>query len=469
MSNLNINMAYVAGLIFLVINFSCKKGFLEEKADKALLVPQTPAEFQSLLDNLEVMNVVPFYGLVGADDMVISDAGYVALSATLKNAYTWQDEVFEGVGTVQDWYLPYRQIFYSNIILEGLAKIEEKTNEETLISRLKGAALFFRAHAMYQLCQEFAAPYQELTAQTALGLPYPLASDVNIRPGRGTLVASYRQLISDLRAAADLLPEVQEIKSRPGKSAAFALLARIYLIMADYEQAKQCAERALELNGKLINFNTFNTDLSKPNRPFPPVFPNANDEVLFYAAFPANGFLTASILSTTVIDPELFQLYEDADLRRSVFFYTFQGNLLFKGSYSGTSASNSFFAGIATDEIYLVLAECLARLNKKDEALTALNALLLTRWKTGDFISFTASTAEEALKLVLEERRKELVTRGLRWIDLRRLNLNPEQSTTIRRNIQGNLYKLEPNDKRYVLPIPTEEITRNQLEQNPRE
>ncbi|MFP9100715.1 RagB/SusD family nutrient uptake outer membrane protein [Flavobacterium sp. RHBU_24] len=88
------------------------------------------------------------------------------------------------------------------------------------------------------------------------------------------------------------------------------------------------------------------------------------------------------------------------------------------GSYDGSPLP---FSGIATDEIYLIKSECLARAGKFTEAMQVLNTLLEKRWIAGTFFPLSA-TGTAALDIILSERRKELVLRGLRWSDLRRLN-----------------------------------------------
>jgi hypothetical protein len=125
------------------------------------------------------------------------------------------------------------------------------------------------------------------------------------------------------------------------------------------------------------------------------------------------------------------------------------------------------FSGIATDEIHLIKSECLARLGKKVDAMQVLNHLLQFRWKAGAFIPLTAADSDEALSIILRERRKELPFRGLRWTDLRRLdkeNLIP----TLTRELDGKQYVLPPGDKRYVLPIPYDIISQTGMPQNPR-
>ncbi|PTS98425.1 hypothetical protein DBR11_14930 [Pedobacter sp. HMWF019] len=442
-------------LVLFLCNISCKKGFLEAKPDKAILVPQTLDDLQALLDNLSVMNQTPFYQLVSSDDLQISDAGFLALPKSLRNAYTWQNNPFEGLDQVEDWVYPYRQVFYSNIVLDAL-----ETNQESqdLKNQIKGQALFFRAHAIYQLSQLFTKPYVSETASSTPGLIYPIVSDVNQRPERKTLEFTYQQMLTDLATASALLQPLAKVKSRPSRAAAYALTARIFLTMDNYNKADENAALALAINSDLIDYNTLTARLTSGTRPFPQVLPNGNSEVLFYTALPNNSFLTAAVSSPTVVNAELFSLYANDDLRKPIFYVQrSDGRITFKGSYSGAISGTTFFSGIATDELYLIRSECQARLGRTTTAMGWLNNLLIKRWKTGTFVPYNANTPAEALSTILRERRKELVTRGIRWSDLKRLNTNPATAVNLSRSISGSTFNLAPEDPRYVFPIPPQE------------
>ena len=122
---------------------------------------------------------------------------------------------------------------------------------------------------------------------------------------------------------------------------------------------------------------------------------------------------------------------------------------------------------MAVDELFLIAAECYARMNQVSTAINKLNELLITRWKTGTFVNFTASTKEEALAVILAERRKELLIRGLRWSDLKRYNRDGA-NITLTRTVNGKNFQLPPNDLRYAIAIPEEIIELTQIPQNPR-
>ena len=190
-------------------------------------------------------------------------------------------------------------------------------------------------------------------------------------------------------------------------------------------------------------------------------FTRFNPEVLF-----DNTISQASYYDTDPyyarIDSELYNSYALNDLRKDLFFRQENTGYSFKGSY----AAYSLFIGIATDEVYLMRAESNARLGNKDAALNDLNTLMDKRWNTGTFIPFNATTSGDALTLILQERRKELVFRNLRWMDIKRLN-KEEADITLKRIIDGQTYTLPPNDNRFALPLPADIVKMTGMPQNP--
>ena len=118
--------------------------------------------------------------------------------------------------------------------------------------------------------------------------------------------------------------------------------------------------------------------------------------------------------------------------------------------------------------MYLIRAEAAARAGLKDSALADLNRLLSTRWKTGTFVPYAAGSADQALDIILAERRKELIMRGTRWFDLRRLNKEPRFAKTLVRIQNSTTYTLSPNDNRYTFLIPAQVIALTGMQQNTR-
>ncbi|MDB5153528.1 MAG: RagB/SusD family protein [Mucilaginibacter sp.] len=456
---------YISCVLLIFVAFvlgSCQKDFLKSKPNKALLVPETLADFQALLDNSSsVMNIVPYLNEVGTDDIYTTQDGLTSQSQEIQNAYIWSPTIFQE-RTSADWNIPYQQVLYANIVLDGLTDFKTTPSTQSQLNQIRGSALFFRAFAFYNIAQQFATPYSQSSADQALGIPIRLTSSVNVVSKRGTLQQTYDQIINDLVKAVDLLPPTQYYKTRPTKAAALAMVARVFQTMENYKMAAQYAALSLSSYNKLIDYNSL-TDTAA--MPLPSSLPNGNDEVVFYAALIYNGFISGSSPLTSV-DSLLYQSYANNDLRKTVFFNKVSNDfILFKGSY----AVNGYeFGGLSTDEVYLISAECNARNGNTVAAMTDLNTLLKTRWKTGTFIPYVASNPDDALTQILKERRKELIYRNIRWTDLRRLNKDPRFAVTLKRNINGQIYTLPPNDKRYVFPIPDDVIAASGIQQNPR-
>ncbi len=92
---------------------------------------------------------------------------------------------------------------------------------------------------------------------------------------------------------------------------------------------------------------------------------------------------------------------------------------------------------------------------------------MIKRWDTNQFIPYSFTDKDLALKTILTERRKELVFRGLRWSDIKRLNRDG-YNITLSRTVNGQTITLPPHDLRYAIAIPEEIIELTEIQQNPR-
>ncbi|GAA4906175.1 hypothetical protein GCM10023313_06100 [Mucilaginibacter defluvii] len=430
---------------------SCKKGWLDAKPSKSLVVPGTPEEYQTILDNTSLFNNGgPIWGEVASDDHYATDNIVNAASAIERNSYIWAKDVFEG-NTVVNWQNAYRRILQCNIVIEGLDDLPASEHQTTSFKNTKGSAYFYRAYDFYNLAQEYCKAYTASTAASDLGIPLRLSANINEKSFRATVQETYDQIIGDLRTARALVPVSPVYKTRPSQAAVYGMLARVYLSMEDYSLAKVYADSCLALHSKLLDYNTLNASASRP-------FVRFNDEVIFHWL---TGF--SNITRLGQVDNSLYDQYQLNDLRRTLFYTPAK---VFKGTYDGTF---SLFNGLATDEILLIRSECLARAGQVNPALSDLNTLLKSRWSNSvPYVPVTASSSTDALDKILVERRKELAYRGLRWTDLRRLNKDTRYAKTITRTIAGQNYQLPPNSQLCVFPIPIEEINASGIPQNPR-
>ncbi|WP_316753346.1 RagB/SusD family nutrient uptake outer membrane protein [Pedobacter gandavensis] len=460
----NILMFLPLALICCLTITGCKK-FLDEKPDIKLAVPESLQDLQALLDNSGKMNTSGSNGRstdlpeASSDNYQIDDESYESLEQGTRNIYIWGPEVMGTYASEIEgcWGGHYSVITPCNTVLKSIEGIKRTSANAVAYDNVKGSALFFRSNSFLWLVTGWSKTFNESSADQDPGIPLRKDDTYNEKVSRGTLRQTYDQIINDLNEALPLLPEKPVHSFRPSKAAVHALLARTYLAMRKYELAATEAKACIQVfgNNNLLNYNTLDATSEEPIARF-------NPEVIFSM----ESFTTTYTDETATVKADLYASYDDNDLRKTVFFYENEdfGGYSFKGHYAGYR----LFTGLALDEVYLIAAESLIRTNKAGEGMDLLNELLLKRWATGSFAPLQITNPSDALLLVLKERRKELVMRNLRWMDLKRLNMEPEHQVQISRTIKGKIEKLEPGDPRYSFPIPLRSIQMSGLTQNPR-
>lgn len=450
-------------IISTISMLGCNKEFLEQKPSTDIVSPNTLEDYQLLLDYFRINSTSALPHLSSDEYEIPEEVDWLALSPIERNTYVWAADIYEGQGDVEDWNYPYESIFYANSALDGLAKIERTVSNQSLYDHIRGQAFFIRAFAFFDLAKSFAPVYDPSTAATDLGIPLKVTANVDEIQPRATVAQTYEQIREDIRSAAQLLtPEVTDNRNRANRPAAYALGARVCLSMGDYEMAEKFADSCLMLYDILLDYNTISESAATP-------FTRLNPESMVIGSIGKN-YLTVlyDTPASISITRELYDLYTDDDLRKTIFFQTdlATGLIKTKRNYSGPSLLP--YAGLATDEVYLIKAECAARSGDVGVVKELLDRLALHRYRTGSYAPLQLSDQDEALNAVLLERRKQLVWRaGLRWDDIRRLNRDGA-GIVLSRKIGEQAYTIVPNSPRYVFPIPETEVSRSNIDQNPR-
>lgn len=442
-------MKFKSKLIYIIASavlfLACNKQWLEEKQNIKLIVPATLNDMDLLLNN-------DLLGLDGrgacetaCDDYEFTPNQFNAFYYDYsRDLIAWKSMEIPKFGDTQadEWDLAYAEIQISNIVLEGLEKIGRTNNNKEQFDRIKGTALFHRAKEMLNLAMTFCKYYDKNTSATDLGIPLKVTTDINEKIIRAPLEDTYTHIIADLKQAAQLLPVAQVSQTFVAKGGAYGLLARTFLFMDNYVDALNSADSSFKYHSFLENYNNVN---GSPSRPFLNVS-TKEMHIIGIMRQQSDNFRNGRVSA------DLFELYADNDLRKTLFFKinTDDGKPTYRGSYQG----GQLFTATATDEVLLIKAECNARLNKASEAKTALNLLLQNRYKTGTYVPISTNDTNMLLEISLKERRKELLARGLRWQDLKRLNRDPKYAKTLVRKIGDDVFTLPPNDPKYIFPIP---------------
>ncbi|WP_426330105.1 RagB/SusD family nutrient uptake outer membrane protein [Pedobacter sp. R-06] len=450
------NICVIAILVVLSL-IGCKK-FLDEKSDKKLAVPENLDDLQALLNSENLVSLVdPSAGEISSDDFYLTDADFNSLSQDReRRLYLWQkDHLFANSSSPNDWQNLYSLVYLANTVIENIAKIEKTGQNATRYNNILGQAYFHRGRAYYSILHLWSVAYNSQTAGNDLGMVIRESTDFNIRSERSDVQTGYDYILSDLNRASALLPLLPPSPVRPAKQSALGLLSRVYLGMRKYDLSLLYADSCLRISNNLLDYNTVNSTKTVP-------FIRFNSEVLFDCY---NG--TPAILGNTraKIVPELYNSYAADDLRKILYFRNNNnGTYGWRGSYTG---STGLFPGIAIDEILLNRAECLARKGEFQLALNDLNALLVKRYRTNTFSPYTLENAGDIKTLVLNERRKELTMRNIRWSDLKRLNMEGAD-INLKRSIAGVTYSLAANDPRYALEIPEDVVALGNITPNKR-
>lgn len=400
------------------------------------------SDYRGLANNYTDMTSSGGVYLIANADVEFPTAYQNGVTTIWGNSYTWQDQIYDPSQGDSDWIGLYKAVYYSNVILDGVMSSEKGTDAEK--KEIYAEAFVHRAFAYLQLVNTYGPQFDPASSNSEKAVPLLIKPELFSSLDRSTVGQVYDQIVSDLKnALANDIQDTPEFNVLPSKRAVYALLARTYLYMGSYQLSLENAEKALAMQNTLIDLKTFASGYSYPVL-------IQNPEVIF----------SKTLLTTyngAPLSTELLSSFESNDLRYN--YYTIAGTNFYP-SHTGRgfgiatySYTNGINVGVSVPEMYLIAAECYARLGQPQKAVDNLNILRAKRYKTGTTYQVSATTNTEALNLVLAERQKEFIGRGFRWFDQKRLNLDPAFQKTYTRTFKGQTYTLAPNSDGYVFPI----------------
>lgn len=437
---------------------------------KGIVIPKTCEDYETLLNDAQLMKASESYPIYLTDDIFMLDdddmtGGFNYMELPNQRLYTFQSEVFGDGETDGLWTYSYNRIYTYNVIINNVLGSSNATEEHK--KQVQAEALVGRAFEYLTLVNAYGKHYDAETAQTDPGVPLLLDEDINkTNLTRATVQQVYDQIKVDLDQASLNLPERPVLNAnRASRPVGYGMLARMYLYMGDYEQALENARLSLENNSTLLDMKQYN--VVDPEQYFGrtdlPQDPSDNPENIYVRRMPYVYGVNSSVYGSD----DLINLYDHENDKRYLLYFTKRLGTT-TTDYDLYAPYVALNIAMGTPEIYLIAAECEARIGSKDQAMEYINTLRDYRIVNNTPIS--ADSNEEALRLVLEERRRELTMNGcMRLIDLKRLNKEPEFAKIITHRANGVDYTLEPNSPKYVLPIPPTVLRYNpDMEDNPR-
>lgn len=460
-------VAVLQGVIVSLLLFAgCEKWL--NIAPKGMLVPETVDEFDLMLNANDLCKSSLYEALFLTDDtylLVTTDNNGLDVPTNLGTStgrmYVYDADRYYTETDYNSYYdAAYKRIYTYNVIVENVLKASGDAQKARSV---RAEALCGRAMEYLLLINLFAPHYDASTASSSYGVPLILSPDLEKEGVTKASVAEvYAQVEKDLHEALTDLPSspAHGTPLRFSKAASLAFLAKVAFLKGEWASALTWCQRVKdEMKGLPLHDWTKNqlVDPMSMLSDYPDVV-NSEENILL--RYPDAAF---GLSWCTYCPPSLLKLFDQENDMRYVLQFTdnVYGEPLSGPELRYYSSYIKFSTGISTPDIYLMAAECKVRMGDVAGGIALLNQLRARRIK--DVTPLAAGTAEEALRLVLEERRRELFNHSVeRLIDIKRLAKDPATRVTVRHELpDGVTIEVDGNDSRMILPIPPQVVKFN--------
>lgn len=370
-------------------------------------------------------------------------------------------DIFKSTGL---WRYYYSLINNLNSVIYYTPKIDGGLDSDK--DAIVGQALAMRGWAYFNLAQLYQHTYALSAPRQMPGVPIYTepSSDQTEGKGRGTINETFDQILDDLKKAESLLDGYSRTqKNHFDKSVVEGLLARVYLVMNDWDNAASYASKAragypLTTNDQWnAGFNDAGTSswmwamltdtehTLEANGDYGPFAMWANWKT-------RNGGDLWSF-NCFYVNDKFANLFDEDDIRGKQIYWKSDIALHCSEKFYDTPTLEGDFVFMRADEMLLIEAEALAHKNDP-KGLQLLNDLRTMRGaKT------TNSTGQSLLDEILIERRKELYGEGFAWLDMIRCQ-KPLVRGGNHANFSGDV-QIPARSWRFVYQIPTGEILNN--------
>ncbi len=379
-----------------------------------------------------------------------------------KANYFWDETVDRTLINSKDYAYSraYEGIFYWNLIVDYAGNATECTESERLALVAQGRVL--RDITYFYVANYFADVYDETTLDK-LCVPLVKSSSTDAPSPQVTIGELYDFLVEDLEKAIPDLPATGSNMFHPSKAAGYGLLARVQLMMGNYEDALKNAESALALNSQLFSWvDYYNADKERFDDPTNYTSsaissygnPEINNVENYFFKYPSMMFYNGNYGSGYyALSADRAAQFEKGDTRLLTHWkYRYSTSL--GDYYYGIYAILPNKGGIRSSEMYYIKAECLARTGNVSQAMNVLNTVRATRILPEYYEELTASSEVEAVKKITDDKFNEFIQNIVSFADRKRLNKDSLYQKTLTKTVNGVTYQISPDSHLWIMPFP---------------
>lgn len=423
-------------------------------------IPTTLADYEALLrDEYTIGQTSISNALYLLNDYYVTVSNLNSPTLTRAN-YMWDEtanRILLNNADESTYYQLYAAISSCNLIIENVPSATEATDAER--AEVIAYAKVIRSLCYFVLANYYADTYDAATAGEKRSVPLITSANINAPSQQVTIQAIYDFIIQGVQEAiGEGLPEQSMTVLHPNLGAAYALLARVYLQMQNYSEALNYANLALEQNDQLYDWNAYydehRSTIENPEDYTGLPTPTDYSYVENYYFRCGNGSpnYTTNELNIPVERAERFEEGDARFLSRWKLYSQNQDTY-----YRGVGNGYFNWGGLTTTEVYLIKAECQARLAQGGdftEAMNTLNAVRQTRIRPEVYQPLTASTLTEAIELIRRTKDNELIFSIVPFADARRFNQEGTYARTMTKTYEGETYTLRPDSHLWTMPFP---------------
>lgn len=430
----------------------CKK-FLDVKP-KGQDIPEKIEHFDGMFNNINLTSFTytqvsslgtkllenTLYNTFMSDELTSTAAATGFMNYMMKQAYSWQGDIFSEEDNACEWATTYSQIYTYNVITDGVLGAIGGTTEYK--QQILAEARVSRALRYLILAQYFGKPFNKETANTDLCVPLVTHADLNIETlPRNTVAEVYDFIIKELEESSPLLKKGTYHPLRISQCAGYYFLGKAYWYKGEYDKALTALNLAMDASKNnsigltLYDYNTMITQwgyiASKPyawTTGFPVNNNGSNKEVIYNYQFIVSA-LASKADPAFFVKPEFMSLYSDNDHRKK-FFSDKNTTGTSVGGIRRLPVRTTFNLGAEMSDLYLMRTECEARssdLAIQETARQHLKEFRGLRMPAGEAVLPEKAKTDQTglVRFVVEERIREYMMTGLRWFDMRRLWNDP--------------------------------------------